>query len=78
MGGYDLEFVLSTQNSNAEFIRNSLTEFGQALEIEQLPKNEAVKGEDFKINISVQDPTIVFDACAQLGRIKSVKVEERS
>ena len=51
-------------------------EFGEGLEISQLPKNGADKGENFKINLYTEDPTIIFDTCAQFGRIKSVKIDE--
>ncbi|MFH0738357.1 MAG: hypothetical protein V2A59_00660 [Candidatus Omnitrophota bacterium] len=78
MPSYDLEFILSVHNSNAEFIRNSLSGLGKALEVSQLAQEGQEKGMSFKINISVEDPTIIFDACAQFGRIKSVKVQERS
>jgi len=78
MSSYYLEFILNTHNNNAEFIRNSLAEFDEHLEVVQLSKNETEKGEYFKINISTLDPASIFDACAQFGRIKSVKIEERS
>jgi len=32
------------------------------------------KGNNFKVNISTEDPTIIFDLCSQFGRIRSVKV----
>jgi dihydroxyacetone kinase-like predicted kinase len=78
MSNYYLEFVLSAYNSNIEFIRNSLAELGEGLEVILLPRGENEKAESFKVNIHTQDPTIIFDTCAQIGKIKSVKIDERS
>lgn len=61
---------------SAEIINNSLIEFGEDLEIVQLPENDADKGKNFKIKIYTEEPTIIFDTCAQFGRIKSVKIDE--
>jgi len=76
MHKYYLEFILNTYNTSAQILKNSLMEFGDSLEICQLPKEDAQEGENFKINIHTEDPTIIFDTCAQFGRIKSVKVNE--
>jgi hypothetical protein len=77
MHRYYLEFILNTYDTTAEIIKDSLTEFAEAIEISQLPKDDAVqRGENFKINMYTEDPTIIFDTCAQFGRIKSVKVNE--
>ncbi|MEI6631690.1 MAG: hypothetical protein WCL25_03645 [bacterium] len=78
MTSYDLEFILSVHNSNADFIRNSLSGLGKALEVSRLAQEGQEKEISFKINISVEDPKIIFDTCAQFGRIKSVKAQERS
>lgn len=57
-------------NIPVDNLKNSLVEFGRDLDISQ--------GEGgFNIRIDTEDPTIIFDTCAQFGRIKSVKVEER-
>jgi len=76
MPKYYLEFILNTYDTTSQIIKNSLMEFGEGLEISQLPKNGADKGENFKINLYTEDPTIIFDTCAQFGRIKSVKIDE--
>jgi hypothetical protein len=78
MSSYYLEFILNTRNSNVDFIRNSLSGLGQELEVLQLDEDGGEKGESFKISILAQDPTLIFDSCAQIGKIKSVKVDERS
>jgi dihydroxyacetone kinase-like predicted kinase len=60
-----------------ETLKNSLIEFGEGLEIFPLPQDAENKGKDFKIHISTEDPTIIFDTCAQFGRLKSIKIEEK-
>ncbi len=42
-----------------------------------LPRGENEKAESFKVNIRTQDPTVIFDTCAQIGKIKLVKIDER-
>ena len=74
--GYIVEFVLYAQGLSPDLIKSSLSEFGEGLVISMLPRGESEKGENFRIEIRTDDPTFVFDACAQLGRIKSVKVNE--
>jgi hypothetical protein len=78
MSSYYLEFILNTHNSNVEFISNSLSGLGQELEVLQLDEDGREGEEGFKISILTQDPTLIFDSCAQIGKIKSVKVDERS
>ena len=74
MHKYHLEFVLNTHQGEPEVIKNSLQGCGEGFEISSLPKDDKEKGENFKINISTEDPKIIFDTCAQFGRLKSVKV----
>jgi dihydroxyacetone kinase-like predicted kinase len=76
MHSYYLEFILNTYNASEELIKTSLAEFGEGLEILLLPQDNTGKGENFKVCISTQDPTVIFDICAQLGRIKTVRVNE--
>lgn len=75
MHKYYLEFVLNLEALSVEGLKDSLIEFGENLEISQLPQDNP-KGKDFKIRISTEDPTIIFDTCAQFGRLKSVKIKE--
>ena len=69
---------MSTHNSDAEFIRNSLRDLGELTEVYELACAGEARVRSFRVKISADDPTLVFDACAELGRIKSVKVQERS
>ena len=77
MHKYCLEFILNMQTVSMETLKNSIVEFGEDLEILQLQQDDDVKGRDFKIRIYTEDPTIIFDTCAQFGRLKSIKVDER-
>ncbi len=75
MRKYALEFILSAQNISAETIKNAVTEFAEDLDIAELAQSSK-DGQDFKIRMRVDDPTIIFDICGQFGRIKSAKVDE--
>jgi len=72
---YNLEFVLYAHNGSVRAIKNSLTEFGDKLEVTDC-EGESEKGKNFKVNISTEDPTMIFDICSHFGRIKSVRVNE--
>ncbi len=76
MRKYYLEFILNMQAVSLEPLRNSIIEFGEGLEILQLPQDTDVKARDFRIRIYTEDPTIIFDTCAQFGRLKSIKIDE--
>ena len=73
MHKYHLEFTLIMDPLSLESLRNSLGEFGEDLEIFQLAQDNP-QAKDFKVRISTEDPTFIFDACAQFGRLKSVKI----
>lgn len=75
MPKYSLEFILCVGDIANETIENSIREFGEGLQISECPEDN-VKDKNLKIQISADDPTIIFDTCAQFGRIKSVKVHE--
>jgi dihydroxyacetone kinase-like predicted kinase len=74
---YVLEFILSVPSASPETVRNAITEFADSLEIIEAQQGDNQKARDFKINMLTDNPTVVFDACAQFGRIKSVKIEEQ-
>ncbi len=78
INSYSLEFILHTgENESCSVIKNYLIEWAQDLEITEESPEPSAKGKNFKVRMKAQDPTVIFDACAQLGRIKSVKIEER-
>jgi len=68
---YTLEFILTAYGTTQKALSDALAALGDSLLItpQQSPN-------EFKVSMAVEDPTLVFDACAELGRIKSVKVEE--
>lgn len=72
---YKLEFTLHVYNTSVQAVKNALAEFGNEFNIqESLSKQE--KGSNFIVNMSTEDPTLVFDICSQFGRIRSVKIDE--
>jgi dihydroxyacetone kinase-like predicted kinase len=74
MPKYSLEFILHIQDATVEIVKNSIREFGEDIEVRELPRGDAAKGKDLNIHIRTEDPTIVFDICAEFGRIKRVKI----
>ncbi len=71
---YRLEFILHAKDSSPKIIKSSLAEFGNDLVISQC--QEAEEDCNYKVSMITEDPTLVFDLCSQLGRIRSVKVHE--
>ncbi len=71
---YVLEFVLHAKDSSPKIIKSALAEFGSELTVTDCQK--PTENCNYKINMVTEDPTLVFDLCAQLGRIRSVKVHE--
>lgn len=77
MNRYLLEFVLYIQDASLEMIKKSISELGEDIEVIECQEDLA-KGKNFRIRINTDDPTLIFDTCAQFGRIKSVKVNEEN
>lgn len=75
MQKYHLEFILHTYESSAESIKNGLREFAEDLAVTECEKSSG-RGEDFQITLRAEDPTVIFDICAQFGRIRSAKIDE--
>lgn len=76
MRKYYLEFILNMEAPSSEVLKNSLLEFAEVLEITQLPQDNDSRDKDFRIRVYTEDPTIIFDTCAQFGRLKSIKIDE--
>jgi hypothetical protein len=75
---YSLECILNIQDeATLKMLKNAIIEFTENLEINPASEDNLTHGKDFKICMQTQDPTIIFDTCAQFGRLKSVKVEEK-
>jgi len=71
---YLLEFVLHAKNSSPKMIKNTLAEFGSDLYVSEChPASESC---NYDVHITTEDPTLVFDLCSQLGRIRSIKVHQ--
>lgn len=69
---YVLEFILHAKDSSPKIIKSSLAEFGSDLVVEDCQKH--AESCNYKVSMTTEDPTLVFDLCSQLGRIRSVKV----
>ncbi|MBM3249903.1 MAG: hypothetical protein FJZ09_03530 [Candidatus Omnitrophica bacterium] len=75
MQKYRLEFILHSHNASVQSIRSSLAEFGEHCEISPLDP-AASEGNNFRVNMDTEEPAMVFDLCSQIGRIRSVKIDE--
>jgi dihydroxyacetone kinase-like predicted kinase len=73
---YTLEFVLHAKGSSSKAIKSALAEFGSDLVVSDCQKHAETC--NYQVSMITEDPTLVFDLCSQLGRIRSVKVHESS
>jgi len=71
---YVLEFVLHAKDSSPKIIRSALAEFGSDLTVTDCQKS--AENCNYQVNMTTEDPTLVFDLCSQLGRIRSIKVHQ--
>jgi hypothetical protein len=76
MQKFALEFVLNTREITSDILKESLLEFGEDIEVICMPQDSTGRGNNFKVQMNTIDPTLVFDACAQIGRLKAVKIQE--
>jgi len=72
---YKLEFILCAYNTSLPAVKNSLAEFGTCLSVLDTP-DTGQKGKNYLVNIVTEEPALIFDVCSQLGRIRSVKIDE--
>ena len=72
---YKLDFVLSCYQSSLEKVRLSLSEFAEEIKITE-SASQKTKAKDFLVSLITEEPTLIFDLCSQLGRIRSVKIDE--
>ena len=78
--GFDMiTFHFGHDSLNSQFLSpffNTRTdEFGESLEIAE-SQDSSESGDNYNIKVKTEDPTIIFDLCAQFGRIRSIKVTE--
>ncbi len=73
---YQLEFVLAAAGISEQDLLDLLKDITEEVELSVLPQQGGERSLPYKVTACVQDPTIVFDACAEFGRIRSVKIEE--
>ncbi len=54
-----------------------LAKTGQATALRPVDcQDTGEKGENYKISLSTDEPTIIFDVCSQFGRIREIKIDE--
>lgn len=61
----------------AEAFKKALAPYADSLEIDPMPRADADRLRHYKVQILAIDPTIIFDMCAEYGRIKAVKIDEQ-
>jgi dihydroxyacetone kinase-like predicted kinase len=76
MQKFVMEFILHCQGASEQAIQSSLSEFGEGVEVTDCCDSES-SAKNFKVNMLADDPMVIFDVCAQFGRIKSVKIDEK-
>jgi hypothetical protein len=72
---YLLEFIFRTGSTETD-IRHSLAEFAEDIAVNALEGDPGDCSYEYTLRMRAKDPTLVFDVCAQFGRIKSVKIDE--
>lgn len=65
---------MSAKDSSQQEICNCLLEFGEDLEMEDT--HQGISGQDYKISLVTENPTMIFDICGQFGKIKSIRINE--
>lgn len=75
MNNYNVDLMLNTFYKDQVKIKNSLLTCSEEATISLILENTDGSF-DYSIVAVAQDPTLVFDVCAQFGRMKSVKVNE--
>ncbi|MCM8800898.1 MAG: hypothetical protein NC912_02635 [Candidatus Omnitrophica bacterium] len=74
---YHVELILNTLSRlDKEEIKNNFLEFAEDIKIVLIGQDDKKVSYDLKISLFTDEPTIIFDTCAQFGRIKSVKIDE--
>jgi dihydroxyacetone kinase-like predicted kinase len=72
---FKLEFFLHAYGTSTDGLKHALSEFAENIGVEEV-EGEGLQGNDYKVGLLTEEPQLVFDACAQFGRIRSIKIEE--
>ncbi len=72
---FKVEFVLHAYNISGDAIKSALVEFTDTVEVCAF-HDDKNKENSFRILVTTLEPALVFDVCAQFGRIRSAKVDE--
>jgi len=73
---YSVEFILITNVESLDTLRSSLSEFAEVSSIKDFEPLENTGSKNLEVKLVTEEPTAIFDICAQFGRIKSVKINE--
>lgn len=71
-----LHFILHSPGATVDEVKAALAEFAESVQVTLRGDTETQNAKEFDVFLVTEDPTLVFDSCATLGRIKSVKVIE--
>jgi len=75
---YSVELTINICDASVDALKDSLLALGDDLNLNEIgqanAKARTVK--TVKVHIRTVDPQLVFDACSQFGRLKSVKINE--
>ena len=72
---YRVEFIIQAYNSSLAALKTALEALGSDLTLEQLEDSNGKAGMA-RISIRTDEPQLIFDTCAEFGRLKSVKIDE--
>jgi hypothetical protein len=75
MHKFNLSFTLSAHSTSPKEIKNAFSEFAQEILIQDQVQGSGSSVE-YKVSLVSEEPEAIFDICGQLGRIRSVKVDE--
>lgn len=76
--GYRLNFNLHSPEASCLSLQHALAEFAAEIFVREAQDALGLMPDEFCVSLYTEDPTLIFDACSQVGRIKSMRVEECS
>lgn len=72
---YNLEFTIYVFDATLDVLKEALKDLGKDIDLKEQEETDG-RRKIVRVHIRTDDPYIVFDACSQFGRLKSVKVGE--